>query len=188
MLVLFMICAFRSGSDRYYLKRAVGIEGDGRDVLYFIRLRKILRLLLFYVCLYCVKLVLLFLSFLPFIASVLLSGAFLYSKGASALAFTVLLIACAVLFVHGTVFFFRFNSFLFVSRYCFVTERFSKIRDLLRFSIVCMQGNRQRIFLKKLSFIPWFFSCVLLLPISFVRSYYNQTMASLAADLIEKRL
>ena len=188
MLVLFLICAFRSGSDRFYLKRAAGLRGEGSDVLYFVRAKNALRLVLFYLCFYSMKLALLFLSFLPFIAVLMFTASFLNATGASALIFTVLVLLCAALFLHGAVFFFRFNSFFFVSRYCFVTERFLRMRDLFRFSFWCMQGNRRRVFLKKLSFIPWFFSCVFLLPISFVRSYYNQTMAYLAADLIEKHL
>jgi len=188
VLVLFLLCAFRSGSDRFYLKRAVGIRSDGRDVLYYVRVKNALRLVLFYLCFYSLKLAVLALSFLPFIAAVLFTGTFVSGGEASALIFTVLLLLCAVLFFHAAVFFLRFNSFFFVSRYCFVTGRFAKMRDLFRFSFSCMQGNRRTVFLKKLSFIPWFFSCVLLLPISFVRSYYNQSMAYLACDLIEKDL
>ena len=188
MLVLFLLCAFRSGSDRFYLKKAVGIRGNGSDVLYYVRLKNALKLMLFYLCFYSMKLALLLVSFLPFIGALSVAVFLLSQGGMSALIFTVLLVLSAVLFVHGAVFFLRFNSFFFLSRYCFVTGRFEKMRSLFRFSFACIQGNRRAVFLKKLSFIPWFFSCVLLLPISFVRSYYNQSMAYLAADLIEKHL
>lgn len=188
MLVLFLFCAFRSGSDRFYLKKAVGIRGSGGDVLYYVRAKNALRLVLFYLCFYSMKLALLVLSFLPFIVTVVFTALFISDGGVSAVVFTVLFFLSAALLVHGAVFFLRFNSFFFVSRYCFVTGRFAKMRDLFRFSFSCMQGNRRTVFFKKLSFIPWFFSCVLLLPISFVRSYYNQSMAYLAADLIERHL
>ncbi len=188
MLVLFLICAFRSGSDRYYLKRAVGIRSDGRDVLYYIRAKNALRLILFYLCFYLMKLAVLFLSVSPFITVLLLTVSFVRGGGVSALVFFISAFLCGALFLHGTVFFLRFNSFFFAARYCFVTGRFTKLIPLFRFSFLCMQNNRRTVFLKKLSFIPWFFSCVLLLPISFVRSYYNQSMAILAADLIEKHL
>ncbi len=188
MLVLFLICAFRSGSDRFYLKRAVGITGEGRDVLYYVRPKNALRLAGFYLCFYLMKLAVLFSCLLPFIVSVVLTGSLAYGGGLSALAFTVLLLLCGALFLHGAVFFIRFNSFFFVARYCFVTGRFRKMTALFRFSFMCIEQNRRAVFLKKLSFVPWFFSCVFLLPISFVRSYYNQSMAHLAADLIEKHL
>lgn len=188
LLVLFLICAFRSGSDRFYLKRAVGLRSDGRDVLYYVRAKNALRLILFYMFFYLMKLALLLLSFSPFIAAVIITGSFTYSGGVSALVFSSSVLICAALFIHGTVFFLRFNSFFFAARYCFATGRFTRLTALFRFAFLCMQNNRRAVFLKKLSFIPWFFSCVLLLPISFVRSYYNQTMAQLAADLIEKHL
>ena len=188
MLILFLLIAFRSGSDRYYLKKAAGLRSGGKDVLYYLRLKNIRGLLAFNLCLYALKLLILLFSFLPF--SVCLS-AFLYSGGQGSVSLSLLRISLfteLLLFLFGTVFFLRLNSFLFPARYCFASGNYKSIKGLFRFSYACMQGNRQRVFKRRLSFIPWFFSCVFLLPIGFVRAYYHQSMADIAADLIQKHL
>lgn len=188
MLLLLLFCAFRSGSDRYYLKKAAGLSSGGKDVLYYLRGRNILSLVSFYLCLYSVKLILFLLSFLPFFTALYFALGVGPKHNMSLAVFKIGLLLCAALFVHGAVLFVRLNSFLFPARYCFVTGNFKSISRLISFSYLCMQGNRKRVFRRKLSFIPWFLSCVFLLPAGFVRSYYNQSMADIAADLIEKHL
>ncbi len=188
LILLFLLCAFRSGSDRYYLKKAAGFHSDGGDVFHYLRGKKALKLISFYLSLYSVKLLLALFSFLPFIVAFVVLRNITLGGSMSLAAFKIMLILCAVLFVHGAVFYFRFNSFLFPARYCFVTGNFKSIKNLIAFSYLCMKGNRKKVFKRKLSFIPWFFSCVFLLPAGFVRSYYNQSMADIAADLIEKHL
>ena len=188
LVLLFLLCAFRSGSDRYYLKKAAGYRSGGSDVFYYFNGKRVGKLITFYLGLYSVKLIIIFFSFLPFT----LNFTFLYHMslrdGMSLAIFKIMLILSIVLFVHGTVFFFRLNSFLFPARYCFVTDNFKGIKNIVLFSYLCMKHSRKMVLKRKLSFMPWFFSCVFLLPAAFVRSYYNQSMADIAADLIEKHL
>ena len=188
MILLFLFFAFRSGSDRYYLKKAAGLRSGGRDVLYYIRLKNIGSLLLFNIFYYFLKLILLLFSFLPFVLCFLLLWKMCQQGVLSLNSFKAVDALCIVLFVYGIIFFFRFNSFLFPARYCFVTGNFLSFKRLFAFSYLCMQGNRKKVFFRRLSFIPWFMSCVFLLPIGFVRSYYHQSMADIAADLIQKHL
>lgn len=188
MIILFLLCAFRSGSDRYYLKKAAGLRSGGGDVLFYLRPKKIAALIAFNLCFYALKLSLLLFSFLPFLLCLF---AVLYSGGQGSVSlslFRIYLFTGLLLFIFGTVFFLRLNSFLFAARYCFVSGNYTSIKGLFRFSYGCMQGNRKRVFIRKLSFIPWFISCVFLLPIGFVRGYYHQSMADIAADLIRKHL
>lgn len=188
MTVLFLICAFRSGADRFYLKRAVGLKADGREVFYFFRFKNAFRLVSFYLCFYGLKLLVFAFSFAPLSALLIYTADRTYNRNFSAALFYVLIFTGAALFVFGLVFFIRLNSFFFLARYCFASENFYSLKRLFRFAFSCIVGKRRTVTVKKLSFIPWFLSCVFLLPISFVRSYYNQTMAQLAADLIEKHL
>lgn len=187
-MLLIILCAFRSGADRYYLKKAVGLNADGSEVFYYFRPRNILRLIKFYFSFYAVKLTVAVFCFLPFIVLLLFINSYVYSGDASAAVFNVYILTAAVLFVHGIVFFFRFNSFFFVARYRFASGHPDTMLQLLSFSYKCIKGNRMAVLSEKLSFIPWFISCVFLLPISFVRAHYNHTMAQLAADLMQKHL
>lgn len=186
--MLFLFCAFRSGSDRYYLKKAAGFRADGRDVLHYISLKNAVALIRFNLCLFAVKLSLLLFFFAP--AAVCLWVLFnMVRQGSVSLSlFSITAFTAVLLLAHGTVFFLRFNSFLFTARYCFVTGNFNSLKTLFLFSRRCMEQNRKRVLIKKLSFIPWFITCIFLLPIGFVRSYYHQSMADIAADLIEKHL
>ena len=188
MILLFLLGAFRSGSDRYYLKKAAGFRSGGADVLYYFKPGNVVSLVLFNLCFYLIKVFLLVFSFLPFSVCVFIVITMGRQGSVSLNLFkTVFFIGC-VLFVHGIVFFLRLNTFLFPARYCFTTGKFKNLKKLFVFSYMCMQDNRKTVFRKKLSFIPWFLSCVFLLPIGFVRSYYHQSMADVAADLIEKHL
>lgn len=188
MILLFLLCAFRSGSDRYYLKKSAGLRSDGSDVLFYLKLRNTVSLVLFNLCFYFIKLLLLAFSFLPFSICFFILFTMSQQGSMSLNLFRVGLLICGVLVVHGFVFFFRLNAYLFPVRYCFVTGNFSSLKELFIFSYRCMQNNRKRVFRRKLAFIPWFISCIFLLPIGFVRSYYHQSMADIAADLIEKHL
>lgn len=188
MLLLFFLCAFRSGSDRYYLKKASGYHSDGKDVFYYFNMKRAAELIRFYLSVYSVRLLIIIFTFLPFAVTLAVFYNMALKGSVSFTAFRIMLILSAVLFVHGAVFFFRLNSFLFPARYCFVTGNFKSTKGLIGFSYQCMYGNRKKVFKRRLAFIPWFFSCILLVPVGFVRSYYNQSMADIAADLIEKHL
>ena len=181
MILLILFCAFRSGADRFYLKRSAGFRAGGSDVFFYFKPRRLLILTAFYFNYYIRKLLVIAFCFLPFGVNVVFLNGLLSSEAPS----KALVFVAAAFFVNGFIFFFRFNSFFFLARYCFATGNYKSFRQLFYFSVRGMTGRRGEVFRKKLSFIPWFFSCVFLLPISFVRSYYNQTMADLAADLMK---
>lgn len=185
MLLIFLLCAFRSGTDRYYLKKALGESVRGRDVLFYFRPENVPSLVRFYLCLWARRLVNLLLCFFP--ALLTLSGLFYYvlygraSLRVSMLLFFSVLLLCA----NGFVYYLRLNSFLFLARYCFASGGFSKSRELFGFSYRRLEGKRGEVLRKKLGFAPWLLFCVLVFPVSFVRSYYMEEMAELASDLMD---
>lgn len=185
MLLLILFCAFRSGSDRFYLKRAAGFKAGGKDVFFYFKSKRLFTLIAFYLNFYLRKLLVIAFCFFPFLVTVLFLNRLLAGSVASKGLTWVLIAVSATFFVNGLVFFFRFNSFFFLARYYFVSGGYKTFRQLFSFSFKQMAGRRGEVFRKRLSFVPWFFSCILLLPISFVRSYYNQSMADLAAYLME---
>lgn len=184
MIIFFLFCAFRSGIDKYYYKKANNRKADGSDVIFFFKPKNMLSLLRFCFNLYTRKLLLLILCFAPLITDVIFLNVYVNSYRASLTVAVILFLIAVILFINGIVFFIRFNSLFFVARYCFVSGEFSDYGRLFAFSFRCMEGKRHEVFFRKISFVPWFICCILLLPISFVRSYYNQTMAETASSLI----
>ena len=185
MLIIFLLCAFRSGTDRYYLKKARGQKADGKDILFYLRLKNIPSLLAFYFIFWLRRLLIALLCFLP-LALVMLYLFYYINKGRASLSVAQALLFSALVFaVNGIFYFFRFNSFLFLSRYCFSSGNFSSLRRLFDFSFERLEGRRGVVLRKKLGFIGWFLSCFLVFPVAFVRSYYMETMARLADELMQ---
>ena len=185
MLIIFLLCAFRSGTDRYYLKKARGQKADGKDILFYLKLKNIPSLVAFYFNYWLRRFIVALLCFLPFV-SVVLYLFYYVNKGRASLFISQALFFSALIFAaNGIFYFFRFNSFLFLSRYCFSSGSFTSLRKLFDFSFCKLEGRRGVVLRKKLSFIGWFLSCFLVFPVAFVRSYYMETMASLANELMQ---
>lgn len=185
MLILALLGAFKSGSDRYYYKKAMNEKTDGREVFYYFSFKCFVKMTVFYLNLYARRFLIVLFCMLPFMLGV----GYLYSvvsTHAVSLKLTVIMfLTCLALFFCGAVFFFRLNAFLFLARYCFVSDEFETNRQIFAFSYHAMNRNRSRLFKRRMAFVPWFASCVFLLPISFVRSYYNQSMAELASEYLQ---
>lgn len=185
MLILFFLCAFRSGTDRFYLRRAEGFDSAGREVFYYFRPKNALSLTAFYFSLYSRKLVFFILCFLPSASVIIYLNSRISDGGFSFDAVCVLLAASTVLFFSGAYYFIRLNGFFFLARYYFASDKYFTLRQLFSFSYECVKDKKMTVLKKRLSFIPWFASCIFLLPVSFVRSHYNRSMAELAYDLME---
>lgn len=186
MLLLLILCALRSGSDRYYLLKAQQNKIKGKEVFYFLRPSMFLKTFLFYLNYYLRKLSYLLLCFVPS-AGVTVLLLFYLEYGRASLKIATVFFAFAIaLFINGIIYFFRFNGFLFASRYCFALGNFSSYREIFTFSAKCVEGKRGEIIKERLRFIGWFISCILVFPVPFVQNYYRESMAGLARDLMEK--
>ncbi len=185
MLILFLLCAFKSGTDRFYLRKAEGFDTAGKEVFYYFRPKNALSLTAFYINLYSRKLFIFALCLLPSAAVLLFlllrleGGMFSYDAA------RVLLAAATVLFFCGVYYFIRLNGFFFLARYYFASGKYFTYRQLFAFSYRLIGSSKMTVLKKRLSFVPWFASCIFLLPVSFVRSHYNRSMAQLAHDLME---
>lgn len=185
MVILFLLCAFKSGSDRFYFRKAQGFDAQGKEVFYYFKPKNALLLISFYLNLYLRKLLFFFVCFLPFFTILFFLDYYIKKGGFSYNAFLVLTFASALLFVNGLYYFIRFNGFFFLARYCFASEKYLSVRQLFSLSYKLIQDKKMTVIKKRISFIPWFASCIFLLPVSFVRSHYNRSMAQLAYDLME---
>ncbi len=184
MLVIFILCAFRSGTDRYYLKKARGEEVKGKELLYYLMPKNIPSLVAFYFGYWLRRILIALLCFFPSLVVLLYLFYYVNQREASLLVSAVLFFAALVFAVNGIFYFFRFSSFLFLSRYCFSSGAFTCLGKLFDFSYRQLEGKRGVVLRKKLGFVGWFLSCVLVFPVFFVRSYYMESMAKLANELM----
>lgn len=184
MLVLFLLCAFKSGSDRFYLRKAEGFDARGKEVFFYFRPKNALSLTAFYFNLYLRKLFVLLVCLLPSAAVIMFLLRQIEKGGFSLEQSRILFAAAAVLFVTGIYYYIRFNGFFFLARYLFASGRYFNLRQLFAFSYGCIKNNKMKVLKKRLSFAGWFFLCIFLLPVSFVRSHYNRSMAELADELM----
>ena len=185
MLILFLLCAFKSGADRFYLRRAEGFGTRGSEIFFYFRPKNALQLVAFYLNLYSRKLLLFALCFAPFIAVTAFFLAQLERGGYSLSASTVLIASALLLFVNGVYYFVRLNGFFFLARYYFASGKYFSFRQLFSFCYKLIRNEKIKVLKKRLSFAGWFALCMFLLPVSFVRSHYNSSMAQLAHDLME---
>lgn len=184
MLVILILCAFRSGTDRYYLKKAKGEKTEGKDILFYFRPKNIPSLAVFYFNYWLRRVLIALLCFFPFIAVMLYLFYYINQGRASLLVSGALLFSALAFAVNGIFFFYRFSSFLFLARYCFCSGNFSNFRKLFDFSCRRLEGKRGIVLRKKLGFIGWFISCIFIFPVAFVRSYYMEALAKLASELM----
>ncbi len=185
MLILFLLCAFKSGTDRFYLRKAEGFDARGKEVFFYFKPKNALSLVGFYFNLYSRKLLMLAVCFLPFAAVLLFLHSALRWGNFSLAAARVLVITALLLLADGVYFFIRLNGFFFLARYYFASGKYFNFRQLFSFSYKSIKDKKLTVLKKRLSFIGWFASCIFLLPVSFVRSHYNRSMAQLARDLME---
>lgn len=185
MIIIFLLCAFRSGTDRYYLKKVRGDIVKGKEILFYFKPKNSLRLVIFYLNFWLRKLILLLLCFSPVILVSVYLVFYLENSDASAKVSLIIFFLAIVFAVNGIYFFVRLNSFLFLSRYYFASDKYITFRQLFDYSYLHLEGERRALLRKRLGFIGWFASCILVFPVAFVRSYYMETLADFAADLIE---
>ena len=185
MLLLFILCALRSGSDRYYLMKTESTDVKAGEVFYFFSPAKVFPVLKFYLNYYARKLLHFLLCFFPVVLTAFFLFYYLKYSRASYYVSLVTVFAMLSFTVNGIVYFFRFNALLFLSRYYFASESFVSYRQLFSDSSLRVKGKRWLILKKKLSFSGWFISCILVFPVPFVQNCYRETIARLAKDLME---
>ena len=185
MIIIFLLCAFRSGTDRYYLKKVRGEKVRGKEILFYFKPRNSLRLIAFYLNFWLRKLILLLLCFAPFVLVSVYLVFYLENSDASAKVSLIVFFSAIVFAVNGIYFFIRLNSFLFLSRYYFASDKYVSFRQLFNYSYLHLEGKRRMLLRKRIGFIGWFASCVFVFPVAFVRSYYMEALADFASDLIE---
>ncbi len=175
--------ALKTGSDRYMLKKAQNVCASTKDIFYYFIPRQFFSL--FYVSCRVLFLRLLLFIFvnIPTTLCMLLLLNLGRSTFSAAVSF-VLAAGCGAFFISGIYFYNKLSASLFLIPYYFIKGEFLSFRHLLSSSQNAMRGKTKSLLRLKMSFTGWFLSCVLILPCAYVWSYYNQTMAAYAEEIM----
>lgn len=115
-----------------------------------------------------------------------LAALFAYRDGTTVFTLTALSATAAALWIAGVVFDTLFLQRYFLAPYLLAESTEMRARDALRESARVMDScmMRGRAVKMKLSFSPWFFSCIFIFPILYVYPYYKQACACYARHIL----
>ncbi len=99
-----------------------------------------------------------------------------------------LIIASAVLALIGLLVYGALSLRFFFAKYLFCGEYGYDAMDCLRYSAKYMKGHIGSVLGVVISFVGWFLSCVLILPLAYVIPFYNASMAACAQDIIDAHM
>ena len=185
VLVLFVLCRGLSlGADRFMLKRAENSSAGAGDIFYYITPKRVIGMCWFSLRFATVKNVVLITLLSPAIICAYVFYA-ISSAGFSA-AVCAIFGAFAIVFVLSALVSYRHicDSY-FLVRYRFIKGTGLNFFNLLSQSQSDMEKRVQSLRKLRRGFVGWFLLCALIIPIPYVWSYYRQTKACFAAEIMK---
>lgn len=183
--ILYLLASsFKTGCDRYMLKKAQNIHADTKDIFFYFKLKQFFSLARISIRLLSVKII----AFLFLNIPTILCLALLVYLGTSPFSAAVSLIlgaGCLAFTINAIWFYNRLLSTMFLVRYYFIMGEYINFRHLLSSSQSSMCGKEKELIRLKRSFAGWVLSCAFILPIGYVWGYYNQTLAVYATQIIK---
>ena len=175
--------ALSLGIDRFMLKRAENIIAGAGDIFYYFAPKKLMSMCAFYLLLFVRKALVSLILAVPFLVC---GGIFISmcNRGFSAavcIAFGVFTVIFFMLFIITA---HQVGDTYFLAKYNYIKGYYLNCRQLFAISQESMIPKIKRLRQMKLSFVGWFALCLLILPMSYVWSYYRQSKACFAAESI----
>lgn len=184
MLSTSVYWVMRLGTDRFFLRRSQQKGGSAADLFCYFHPVRAVGALFFGAALLAVKLFCFILSFAPS-AGMLYLLLFTAQRGVSSLVAVTLAVGTVLLIIIALSFYKRISASLFLAKYHYICGDCISFRQAVASSFIEMK-NRKRLLLRlKMSFRGWFMLCLLILPVGYVWSYYNQTMAVAAVEFMD---
>ncbi len=180
-----IINAVSFGTDRFFLRKAQNKGESVKDIFYYFSFKKLFSLLGFSVFLWAIKGAFMIVCFTPSL-SLLFFLTRLLRFSFSVKGTIILFTSVVILAFNGLYFYKRLTAFLFLSRYIYIEGSFINYRQILSFSALVMDKKGRELKKIKLSFFPWFVSCIFIIPAAYVFSYYRQTLCVAAEDFMNK--
>lgn len=176
--------ALKTGADRYMFKKAQSYSPTAKDIFFYFSPRSFFSLLYVKCRIFLLRAMIFILMNMPcFMCSVLLFN--LSTSRFSLAVTTVLAGGVLVFFISGVYFYLQISSSLFMVKYYYIKGEYVSFRHLIASSQSAMKGRSAELLKLRISFMGWFLSCVFILPVGYVWSYYNQTLSAYA-DKITK--
>lgn len=172
------------GIDRFMLKRAENVVSGAGDIFYYIAPKRVLGMSIFMLRLTLTKISVILLLLVPAIVCGYIFGSISLAGFSAAVccafgAFTIIFVLLA-LKTYGDI----CDSF-FLVRYRYINGTGLNFGNMISQSQYDMSSKAHNLKKLRRSFVGWFALCVLILPIPYVWSYYRQTKACFAAEIID---
>lgn len=171
------------GADRCRFEKVKCGNSGVLKMFSFFSIRLSFKALKLGLCVLALRLCFAVAAFAPAAASTA-TAVFALKRGCSAAVALGLLVCTALLFVLGGVLYFRLGALLFLCRYFFVDNPSLRAGECVERSASLMKRNIGRLFALRLSFLFWFLSCLLIIPVPYVVTFYKQTQAVMAFEFI----
>lgn len=185
-VILFLFCIFSAadmGLIRFFLRKAQKKGGKAKDLFFYFSPKQTAKLISFSVKTALLKFFILCICFMPFcFGSFLLFS--LIKNSASLSVSVVMLLSTLCFLLNGIVFYSLADSSLFLLKYYFANGEYLNFRHLVSSSQTQMKKHRRTLLKLRLSFMGWFLSCVFILPIGYVFSYFSQSKAVAASHFM----
>lgn len=179
-LTAFVIGAFRVGLDAWFSRRS--LREYAPPYLFFKGFITVGKSALLWIYLKALAIFYLFVFLIP--AFVFMWAFYRLAAGDGSFYVTLSVLAGgAVLTIGGAVFAAAVMQKYALSRYLIAENPLMSAVGAMRESRIKMTGREWRFLLFKLSFFPWFLSCVLIFPLFYVVPYYLQSCACYARCL-----
>lgn len=181
IIYLFTYSSFAAGSCAWF--NFYGKKNRAAKAAYWFKLSKSALSARLFILLFLKK----FFWYLTFLfpgAAVIISSVILAMNGGIELNFFACTVAGgAVMLLLGLVFCFIVLQKYFLAPYIMAADPSLNAREAIRLSRLASNGRMKKTAAFKLSFIPWFLSCVAVFPVFYVWPYYKQSCAVYAKQI-----
>lgn len=183
--VLFLLCRGLSlGADRFMLKRAENSSAGAGDIFYYLTPKRVIGMCWFSLRFSMVKNVIL----ITLLSPAIICAYVFYTISSAGFSAAVCAIfgAFAIVFILSAIISYRYicDSY-FLVRYRFIKGTGLNFFNLLSQSQSDMGKRVQSLRKLRRGFVGWILLCVLIFPIPYVWSYYRQTKACFAAEIMK---
>ncbi len=184
-VIFLAMSLMNEGIRRFFLRRAGGLKAGSEDIFFYFRRKRLSSAIRFSLGLRTVKLAAAFFLYLPSAVTLLLI--FLYLREGTSVRYLFALAASEIMFfINGSFFYFRLSNLLFLCPYFFASGEYKGLKRIITDSAEIMKSKRRVLTRLRLSFWGWFLTCLTVLPVGYVWSYYNQTLAVAAKDFMKR--
>lgn len=175
----------RYGSDRFFLRKAQNQGASVKDFFCYFHPKRAFSAFFFELRFLTLKLAAALFCLSPAILCFLMLLN-LWKSTASVKVSVILLFSFVAFLINGIIFTSKIYSSLFLARYYYIEGKFVSFSHIISSSQSAMKEHKHTLRQLKLSFLGWFFLCLLIFPLGYVYSYYNQTLGVAANEFMNK--